>query len=453
MKILIVSHNCMCSTTNMGKTLMSYFSGFRPENLAQLYIHCEEPMEADLCHRYFRFTDLDALKSLFLPGKRGKIFGAEGIRPGRITARTDSGWLTFAYRYGERRTAAVYGLRELLWKFARWESKKLRNWVEDFDPDLVFFASGDYGFTYEMARKIADRVGKPLVVSCVDDHYLYNRNEDSLVGRILHRRFLKVVRRTMERASLILTICDSLQAEYGKLFGKPCRVLHTAAISKAENRSDHPQGLAYLGKLELKREQQLIAVGKALQHMNLPEGPQFLDVYSCDRDPDNLKQMTPENGIRFHGAATAKQVLEIMQGSLAVLHTESFDPRMQRIVRHSVSTKIAESLLNGPCLIAYGPEGIASMDYLQKHGAAWVITRPEALEPGLREILTNPGLRQQITERARELGRRNHSPEAGPENLKRWFREICEEQWEHEDITDQLCLSERKHGKTDPGLT
>ncbi|MBQ2927869.1 MAG: glycosyltransferase [Oscillospiraceae bacterium] len=441
MKVLIVSHNCMCSTTNMGKTLLSYFSSFGPEELAQLYIHCEEPTEAALCHNYFRFTDLDALKSLILPRKLGKNFCRKDIRPDRVTARTDTGLLTAVYRYGERRTASVYVLRELLWKFARWETEKLWNWVEDFEPDLIFFASGDYGFSYKIAKAVADHVGKPLVVSCVDDHYLYNRNEDSALGRLLHRQFLKTVWQTMNRASLILTICDSLREEYGRLFAKPCQVLHTASVSRDAKGTDNPQGLVYLGKLELKREQQLIAIGRTLQKMKLPEGPHVLDVYSCDRDPEILKQMIPENGICFHGAVTAQEVLEIMQGSLAVLHTESFDPRMQRIVRHSVSTKIAESLLNGPCLIAYGPQGIASIDYLQEHGAAWVITKPEDLETGLREILTNANLRQQITERARELGKRNHSQEAGPANLRRWFGELCEERWKNEGITDQLRLS------------
>ena len=43
--------------------------------------------------------------------------------------------------------------------------------------------------------------------------------------------------------------------------------------------------------------------------------------------------------------------------SMAVIHTESFEQEMMELVRFSVSTKIAESLMYGPCLIAYGPDG------------------------------------------------------------------------------------------------
>lgn len=433
MKILIISHNCLSPATNMGKTLMSYFSGFDSAELAQLYLHRSLPDDAALCRNYYRFHDIDALKSCLLPGSFG----------GRVevTAEKQPGRLAPLYRYGERRTPLVYILRDLLWRFARWETKALWEWVEEFSPDVIFFASGDYGFSYRIARRVAQRTGKPLVVSCVDDHYLYNRNENSLAGRLVHRQFLKTVGLTMDRADLILTICDSLCKEYQRLFRKPCRVLHTAAPRKLPQQTVQTGGITYLGKLELKREEQLIAIGRALRSLNAPGLPQFLDVYSYDQDPAIIKLLTEENGIRFHGGVSGEQVLEIMAGSVAVVHTESFDEKMQRIVRHSVSTKIAESLMNGPCLVAYGPEGIASIDYLRDNRAAYVITHPEDLEAGLREILSNQALRQEIIARARKLAWKNHSEAAGPANLKRWLQALCGEEQKYESSTDQLYVS------------
>ena len=74
------------------------------------------------------------------------------------------------------------------------------------------------------------------------------------------------------------------------------------------------------------------------------------------------------------------------------------------LVRFSVSTKIAESLMYGPCLIAYGPEGIASIDYLKENNAAYVISRPEDLEKGLEEILTNKELRGADCKKCQSIG-------------------------------------------------
>lgn len=425
MKVLIVSHNCISSTSNMGKTLQSYFRGFSYQEVAQLYIHCEEPTDDTLCHNYYRFTDLDALKSIVCPKFLGRSFGKQDIQTQRISGRTDTGLLGSVYQYGARRTAAVYALRELLWKCSRWENDQLWQWVEDFGPDVIFFASGDYGFTYQIAGKIAEKTGKPLAICCVDDFYLYNRNKEYLLGRLVHRRFLKTVYKTMEKAEVIFVICDSLKQTYEPLFGKPCHVLHTSAPERSVPAQIRKNSIVYLGNLELGREKQLAAIGRVLKDLDVTGVPKYLDVYSFEQDPNILKVLTMENGVRFHGAVSAQRVLEILGESMAVIHTESFDPRIQKIVRHSVSTKIPESLMNGPCLIAYGPSGIASMDYLIENGAAFTITSPEQLEQGLREILTDAGRRETIVVQARKLAQKNHSIHAVPQQLRAWLGQIC----------------------------
>lgn len=426
MRVLIISHNCISSTTNMGKTLLSYFQGFPREDLAQLYIHCEEPVDGTVCCNYFRFTDADAIRSLFSPVDLGRQFGPEDIRKDRPHPRTDTGLLHSVYRYGERRKAAGYGLRELLWKGSRWNTERLRRWLEDFQPEAVFFASGDYGFSYEIARTVARERKIPLAVCCVDEYYLHNRNENSPLGRWIHSRFLEQVEQTMACASVIFTICAPLKRLYGPLFRKECVVLHTPAQGMAAESSCEGRGIVYLGNLELGREEQLAAIGRTLRKLDLPGGPKTLDVYSWEDDPKRLREMTLENGIVFHGGISGERVRQVLRSSMAVIHTESFTAGMQEITRYSVSAKIPDCLMEGPCLIAYGPEGIASMDYLQDHGAAYRITRPDRLEAGLREILTDASLREAIRQRGRALGQKNHSPQGESAKLRSILEEVCE---------------------------
>jgi len=182
--------------------------------------------------------------------------------------------------------------------------------------------------------------------------------------------------------------------------------------------------ISYLGNLGLGRAEQLAAMGRAMK-----KNSGWIDVYSGDRNPEYLKELTEENGIRFHGAVSAEEVLKIMASSKAVIHTESFEPKFQNITRYSVSTKIADSLMNGPCIIAYGPEGIASIDYLQENRAAYVISDPAGLEAGLREILSDAVLREKIVSNARTLAAKNHHPQTNPAKVRKWLEEICE-MWE-----------------------
>ena len=112
---------------------------------------------------------------------------------------------------------------------------------------------------------------------------------------------------------------------------------------------------------------------------------------------------------------------------MAVIHTESFETEMTNLVRFSVSTKIAESLMYGPCLIAYGPEGIASIDYLKENNAAWTITDTKDLKKGLKEILENSTLREQIVRNARKLAEKNHNAEVNPKKVREWLELIIKQ--------------------------
>lgn len=426
MNVLIVSHNLISGTSNMGKTLLSYFRNFSVGEISQFYIHSEIPVEDSLCHSYFRFTDRDALRSLLPFTAPGRVFGKQDICTDRISSRTDTGMLGAVYQLGRKRTALIYALRNLLWNGSRWNTGAFQRWLDVAAPDVVFLAAGDYGFMYDIAREIAESLNLPLAVACVDDFYLHNRNGTTAFGRMVHRSFLKQVQETMDYATVIFTICEEMKEAYEPLFGKKCCVLHTAASPYLGKSAAPGEGIVYLGNVSAGRGEQLAALGRALRNLALPGIPGWIDVYSGERNPELFRFLTEENGIRFHGAVSSQRAMEILQGSMAAIHTESFDPAMQRIVRYSVSTKIADTLRYGPCLIAYGPEGIASMDYLAENRAAYRITSPQRLEQDLTAFFTNPQLRQALLHNARELAERNHRPEGSSAVIRAQLTRVCE---------------------------
>lgn len=409
MRILILSHTVLSETTNMGKTLLSYFHAFEPEETAQFFIQSEVPANETICRNYYRFSDQDAVKSLFSVREQGRIFGQEDIDPNGGSTRTDSGVVGAAYRHGRKRTPAVFIMRNILWHLAKWDTPRFWEWVDAFSPDLICCAPGDYGFFYHIAAKVAEHTGKPLVMFCVDDYFLYNKNRNSLLGRIEHRFFLRTVESAMNRADAIFTICDSMKAAYEERFRRPCHILHTPAARMQLPLEKEAEQISYIGNLTGGRAAQLITIGRQLEKIQLDGKPERIDVYSAESDPQILKELTEENGICFHGAITAEEVKQVMARSMAVIHTESFDPHIMQSIRFSVSTKIAESLMYGPCLLAYGPLGIASMDYLQENRAAYMITSPDALEYGLTEFLSDAKLREEILARARVTAQDNHN--------------------------------------------
>lgn len=413
MKVLIISHNVFSATNNMGRTMLSYFSGFKGDEIAQFYIQEKDPSDGPEGVTYYRFTDREALKSL--AGKKGgQVLGAqEDSGDKTLLSSTEEA----IRQYGRRRNTLVYLMRNAVWKLSRWDSDELRQWIRDFDPEVIFFMAGDYGFMYDIAMTVKKMMNIPMVVCCVDDYYIYNRNGSSLVGRWQHARFMKKVTETMRQSSCILTVSRLMARAYQRLFDRPCHFLPSGTAKRSVPDGSGRHGIAYFGNLGGGRARQLSAVGTAVSELR--QGS--IDVYSGEGNTEILQELTAREGVSFHGQITAEEVNEKMDRALAVIHTESFDPDVREMVRYSVSTKIADLLMNGPVIVAYGPEDVASIAYLKENSAALVISCQEDLKPQLRILLEDGLLREQITANARRLAKENHDEAAVSRKVRKWL--------------------------------
>lgn len=409
----------------MGKTLMAYFKGWDSADIAQLYVHSEIPTD-DICTNYYRMTDKEIIKSI-VTRKSGRVFGENDIKRDADRSRTDTGATARAYQKARARTPAIYFARNLWWSLGAWKTRKLLDWVDEFSPDMIFLASGDYSFIYKIALTLAKHRNIPICMCCVDDYYFDNRNEKKFGGKAVHKSFMKHVRRTAEYSSCIFTICDKMNKDYGKLFGKPCYTLCTPSSISEPLCGEKSDEISYIGNLGYKRNEQILALGRILRS----DFGRCVDVYSAESRPEILNELTEENGVRFHGSIPSSEVLRVMGRSMAVIHTESFDSMTRRSVAYSVSTKIADSLASGTCILAYGPSEIASIEYLRENNAAFCITEGEDVSERLREFLENDNIREQLISNAQMLARKNHDPAKNPEMVKEKIEQIVAE-WQAE---------------------
>lgn len=423
MNVLIISQPVLSYSNNMGKTLMAYFSAFPANNVSQFFLRQGEPTNTDVCENYYRFSDLDAVKSILNHKIRGTVFDKTQIVP-PVVDEPENIKLDDAYKLGAAHKAWMLLARDTIWKLSNWKNKKLLAWLDSMNPDIIFLAPGDGAFSYRLADEIARYLSKPLAVVCMDDYFINNRNKGELLGGIRQKLFMNVVNKTIQNAAAIFTICDEMNKAYTNLFHKQCVTLHTSADNKSMVLKSDASRVSYIGNLSCGRYKTLLELGRAISEINDDTLTKVIDVYSGSKEAEYISPLKNAPGINFRGAIPAEQVPEVMSESVMVIHTESFDPAMKELVRFSVSTKIAESLMYGPCLLAYGPEGIASIDYLKENNAAYVISRPEDLEKGLEKILTNKELREQIVRNARALALKNHNADVNPRKVRKWLQEV-----------------------------
>ncbi len=423
MRILIISHNVFSDSENMGKTLLNLFSGFDEDDICQLYFHSEVPTVDGICGNYFRITDRDALKSIVTRTMHGTKFDKSQVQKDLNTSRIDTGAVAKIYQKGRKRTPLIYLARDFIWSLSNWFSEDLKLWLLENKPDVLFYAAGDYSFSYKIAYKIAKYLKIPLIVYCVDDFFLFNANWKRLLGKVRQRLFMKTVYKTIGLADSIITICDKMASDYSKLFNKKCHVIYTTSENKTINFSLKPQKFAYFGSLGVNRDMQLIDIGQAVINTADSTGIHTVDVYTAEKRSEVLKRMSHAPGITLHNAVSQNEMLKILAECIAVIHTESFDDIFRQRVKYSISTKIAESLMYGPCLFVYGPEEVGSVEYVRENQAAYVVSKKEELENGLIELFTNTELRDTIIKSARTVANKNHNSTRNHLKIKEWLND------------------------------
>ena len=419
-KVLVISHNCFSNSSNMGITLSSYFDCFSSDNIAQLFFHEEIP-NVVTAKTYFRFTDTDALKSIFIRGQFGKAI-IPNINLDDSTAIGEK--LSSLYNYGRKRTPIIYILRNLIWRLSSWYSKKLKDWLISFNPDVIFFASGDYSFSYRIALKISKFLSKPLVVSCMDDYYIYNRNQRQLFGKICFNAFLKSVRKVVGYSSGIVCLNKKMAFEYRRLFSKPTFIYYKSVKPNLTNNNIR-EGFCYLGGLSLGRHSSLIKLANIIHSIN---EHYFVDVFSSESDKKIVNEITSCDAIRFHGKVNAEKVVEIERRAKFLLFIESSS--FSNYIRYSLSTKIPEYLASGACLIAFGPNDVASIEYLADNQCACVVENKDDAKALISAFLNDKNEQNRVLNNARITSLANHSREKNGIEFKKWLVSICDKELE-----------------------
>lgn len=408
----------------MGKTLSAFFTGWDSDKLAQLYFHSEVP-NTTVCKNYYRVTDFDILKSIYKRQEVVNILTSNDICENMANPRTDKGIKSDIYQFGRKRKPYMYCGRNLLWRFGKWHNPRLDEWIDQFDPQVIFFAAGDYVFSFEIALSIAESRNIPIVVCFFDDYYLIKRNSVSPLYWVNRYLFNKKFAEIVGKSAAYLTISDQMNEAYLDAFNKEGHVMMTASnmLNIPNEKLSSSIRISYIGNLGFNRWKPLVQIGRVLKNIVYEEQTLHIDVYSSEKRDEVLKHLTETNGIQFRGFLDSSQVIEKMHESTLLLHVEDLDNKINKEkVKYSISTKIADSLASGTCLFAYGPAGVASIDYLKQNNAACVVTEKDKLEETLRELLNNADLRQSYIKKALQLANERHNPE---KNTRRFAEIIC----------------------------
>lgn len=385
-KILIISGLPFRNDTNLGKTLLTLFSKFAPEELAQMYFSPQSP-NVKQCSTYYQINEKQLIRSFFGLNQKecGRVINAKDIverynvpevNPTAIVAMRNNFFIPI--------------LRDLLWQVSIWSSRKLNGWLDENSPSVIFAILPGTVKSCKIIDYVAKRHGCPIVLFVTDDYYNNPELKPSLLMRWYFRWLQRSIDKMAAHAKYVVGCSELAAREFGEKYHVPYEAIFTPsgveylAIPEKQQTDEKPVVFRYFGNLGLERWKPLAALGKAIAGYNSGEQKAILEVYSNLMYPDAIAQLDIPNGCVFKGWVHGDEYMKLLQQADVAVHVESFSEEMCRRTRLSISTKIADYLGAGKCIMAIGRVELASIQHINE--VACVVNDISRIEDAVEKL-------------------------------------------------------------------
>jgi len=363
-------------------------------------------------------TDFDILKAnmRFGAAKGARIQIQKGAAKGGFEREAKKRKLSLSpiiHVLFRNRAPAAELTRNIMWRGKKYRSAELLGWLDEYKPEAVFFQGSSMAFLYKIVLWICERYDAKLLLQLTDD-YTYVRLWFSPISWINHAWYMKWFKKGLARAQTVFAISPAMKAEYEHLYGHSNIRLAANSTELFEMftsvKRREPLCLTYAGNILLSRLDILRLIGEALRELHGEGLHGILTVYTpkaASKKQEKILTLPP--CLSYGGSLNPAQLAEAYENSDILVHVESFHRRQKKVTRLSLSTKIPEYLARGKCILAVGPEDIASIRYLKETDAALVITEKEKqlMRKQLKQLFDKQ-FRARASEAALAIARQNH---------------------------------------------
>ena len=408
LRILILSSTPWSNDNSFGNSYSNIFEGIENIEIANIYCRYGEPNN-NVVSKHFQITEKSLLKNLV---DKSYPSGQEIYQKENIEKLNSSEKKLFD-KVRVQRFQIYFWLRDIIWKVGRWRSDNLRDFIDDFKPDIIFQPLYYSNYLNDIALFIKNYTKAPMVSYVSDDVYTMKQLSFSplyWIDRIIKRKHIKKI---VEQSEYLYVISDIQKREYEKIFKKECKVLTKGSDFSKEGtiktNFNTPLKLVYTGNIGNKRWKTLSIIAKQLQEINKKEVKAQLYIYS--HTPINKKmssQLNINKSSFFMGGVPAEDVAEIQKDADVLVHVESLKLREKLSVRQSFSTKLIDYFYSGRPILAVGPTSVASIDHLIRNNAAITASTEEEVYSKLNEMINDESILVNTAKNGWECGKNNH---------------------------------------------
>ena len=423
-KVLLITSMPWREDNNIGNSYSNLFGDIDDFEIAHIYCRDGEPYNSKVT-QYFQISENRLAKQLFKKSiKTGKAFymDASNNENDQKTSKTYN-------RLRILRWELFFIFRDLLWGIGNWKTKELYDFIDNFNPDIIFATLTNMPNINIMINEIHNKYHKPIILYSWDDVYSfkhYSYNPLFWIRKLYQRHY---IRKTVKKAALLYTITNEMKEEYSNYFNKDCKLLYKSYnFSNKPKTTTHiqkPYKLVFMGNMGAGRWIALAELAKVLTEINKCNPVATLDIYSLSprsKEMENLLNI--EGTSKLMDKAPQNKIMDILQNADILIHVEPINKRDASFYRLSFSTKIVDYLYNAKCIIGIGRK-TATLSYIEKNDAGIVFYDTNNMKEQLIQLFNNPSLIIKYGENAWNCGVKNHKREIIKHMLKKDFSEIA----------------------------
>ena len=297
---------------------------------------------------------------------------------------------------------------------------------QDFQPEAIYYRPVDYPLLAEAAKLLISKLGVPYAIHMMDDWPERLREQDIGLYALLDNE----LRRLLPGAAVRWSICDKMSREYESRYGCRFEVLANGVDIKESDISDdlmkaHSENekvvVRYMGGLANDMSfLSVLDVARAISDLCSKVPIQF-EINTMNWFLARAKKECEKlRGVSVSGPVPYSEYHRTMAESDILLIAYNFDPASIKYTRLSLANKMPECLAAGTPILAYGPQEVASIEYLQLAGCASMVTSRnfDLLKNQILRLIKDRSYRQALIQKSRDFVAKNHSRDA----VQRCFR-------------------------------
>lgn len=380
---------------NNGKTLYSLFKEWPANNIAQLYFQRETP-DSDKFTNYFRITDYEILEVIFK--FKSKHACGETISPERsftkINYKLEPRIKLKVLNFIKNNINLLILSRNILYWSNIWRSKKLIAWLDDFNPQVIFFLGGNFSFSFRITEWIAKKFKIPYVIYLTDD-YIFNKTKSNFIGKMVITSLERTYKKSFLKASKICVIGQQMAREFESHFGKKFIPIMNSIefesdkIPVVEENISKKMLIVFTGGLHLNRWKKLLEFGLLIKECEEKLSMQItVEIYSIHPPDETVIRLLNIKPLKYCGALVDSELKAKLSKADFLLHVESDEKYYRELTRLSVSTKISEYLARTKCVIAFGPFEVASIRLFSDNHIGLCLTDKDSHNEKINKLMS-----------------------------------------------------------------